>query len=65
MPPKRKAAKSKAAAGKAENKEYHIGMLIMELCNITKKLDINAYSALNKTITDLKSEMIEKQHKKG
>jgi hypothetical protein len=40
-------------------REYHMGLLIFNLCNISKKLNINTYVALQKTITDKKSEKLE------
>lgn len=40
--------------------EYHMGEVIFNLCKVSRILNINTYLALQKTITDKKSEILEK-----
>ncbi|HVI41609.1 MAG TPA: hypothetical protein VM577_13230 [Anaerovoracaceae bacterium] len=39
--------------------DYHTGMLILNICSISRILNVNTYSALLKMITDKKAEMLE------
>jgi hypothetical protein len=49
--------------GSPESREYNMGMLIMELCNISKQLNVNTYAALQKAVMDKNSELLEKKYK--
>jgi hypothetical protein len=42
-------------------REYHMGIVIFNLCAISKILNINAYTALHKTIIDKQSELLDKK----
>lgn len=41
--------------------EYHIGLVIYNLCNISRILNINAYTSLQKAVTDAQSEFLERK----
>lgn len=39
--------------------DYHVGMLLFNICSISRILNVNTYTALQKMITDKKAEMLE------
>lgn len=45
--------------------DYHMGMLIFNICSISRILNVNTYTALQKIITDKKSELLDPDKEKA